>query len=70
MVRELPEQKGSERIRATLAQYGILPLDTGNSGSDAQTLEMKFNSRVTAVKGRVVKEIVGRGGCCDTSKVR
>ena len=52
VVRALPDQKGTERLRTSLERYGILH-SGANVNAEQKTLEALFSSRVTAVKGDV-----------------
>ena len=51
LVRELPEQKGLDRIRASLVQYGILPSHREKPTEEQHILEEKLERRITPIKG-------------------
>merc|ERR1719277_2790975 len=53
VVREGPETPGMDRVRETLNQYGILPLDTRGATDKHILLESKVNQRVSTIKGDV-----------------
>lgn len=51
LVRELPDQKGIDRVRSCLVEYGILPKDPKTASDQLQLLDTRFRNRVTAIKG-------------------
>ena len=53
LVRKLPDVDCKTRLRSTLEQYGILPTDASNMEAAHEILDARFNSRVTAVNGRL-----------------
>jgi len=53
IVRELPDQDLTVRLRDTLVKFGMLPGKSTKLAGEQEVLEAKFTERVTAIKGDV-----------------
>ncbi len=51
LVRELPDKKLIERIRATMIQYGMIASMKSRATAEQLALEAKLTDRVEAIKG-------------------
>ncbi len=58
LVRELPNQKGIDRIKTTMKQYGMLANNPAKATVEQQAMEAKLLERVTAVKGESCRHFV------------